>query len=305
MDAYRLTLITVLVVGVLLGRASAGDAPFVVAGYLPEYRLATWSQETGPVTDVIFFGMAAPADGRFDAAALSNEHLALVRRVKERSKCRLLFTVGGWNKSAGFPALAADPALREQFVRDAREFCVQNDFDGIDYDWEHPRGAEQVQSYADLLKETRAQFAPQQLIVTIAMAGWQELGPAGFEALDRVHLMSYDQRYPQATFEKAQDDVKRLVDAGCPPAKIVLGVPFYGRNQQGDAKTYAELVRNEEIADDVSEVDGYAFNGKALLARKVSYARERGLGGLMIWELGQDLPGPKSLLAAIGEALKQ
>ena len=156
-----------------------------------------------------------------------------------------------------------------------------------------------------MLKETHAEFAEHQLIVTIAHAGWQNLGREAYSTVDRVHLMSYDHDFPQATFEKSQADVERLIKAGCPRSKIVLGLPFYGRNRDGTARTYAELQGDSGLADDISIVDGFAFNGAAIITRKVRYARQQRLGGVMIWELGQDISGPKSLLRSVGRAVRK
>ena len=41
------------------------------------------------------------------------------------------------------------------------------------------------------------------------------------------------------------------------------------------------------------------FNGPETIAKKTRYAIEAGLGGVMIWELGQDAEGEASLLQAI------
>lgn len=294
----------VLALGVFCSNALCDDSQFVVAGYIPDYRMASWSREVGPLTDLIFFGMSVPLNGRFDAAAISKKHLAAVREIKTKSKCRLLFTVGGWNKSQGFAALAADKQLRKQFVQDASGFCVRNGFDGIDYDWEHPKGTEQIESFAELLKQTHTEFARHNLIVTIAQAGWQNLGRATYESIDRVHLMSYDHEFPQATFENSLADVERLVKAGCPHNKIVLGLPFYGRSKDGAAKTYAELVENPAFTDAESVIDGFAFNGPKPIYEKVRYAKQHGLAGVMIWEIGQDTTGPKSLLRSVSKGLQ-
>lgn len=157
---FRLpTYTTILLLGFCRTQVPADEPEFVVAGYLPDYRIADWSNETGPVTDLILFGMAAPANGVFDPSASSKEHIAIVREVKANSKCRLLFTVGGWKKSEGFAVLAGDSQRRTNFIHDARKFCRQNGFDGIDYDWEHPEGAEQIKSFGELLAETHSEFA--------------------------------------------------------------------------------------------------------------------------------------------------
>jgi GH18 family chitinase len=300
-----LTIITLLLLGFCCRQAPADEPKFVVAGYLPDYRISGWSKKIGPVTDLILFGMSAPASGAFDSSAIAKEHIATVREVKENSKCRLLFTVGGWNKSEGFAALAGDSQLRAKFIHDARKFCRQNGFAGIDYDWEHPEGADQIRAFGELLAETHSEFATHGLIVTIAQAGWQNLGTKAYQAVDRVHVMAYDHDFPQATFDKAQADVDRLVEAGCPRNKIVLGLPFYGRNKEGEAKTFAQLVESPAFNADVSVVNGFAFNGPTLIARKIQLAKDEGLAGVMIWELGQDALGSKSLLKTLSTSLKR
>lgn len=298
-----LTFITMLLLGFCCRQAPADEPQFVVAGYLPDYRMSEWSKETGPVTDLILFGISAPASGAFDPSAIAMQHIATVREVKANNLCRLLFTVGGWNKSEGFAALAGDSQLRTQFVHDAREFCRKNGFDGIDYDWEHPEGADQIRAFGELLAETHSEFAKHGLIVTIAQAGWQNLGTKAYQSVDRVHLMAYDHDFPQATFDKTKADVERLLKAGCPRNKIVLGLPLYGRNKEGEAKTFAQLAESSSFDADVSVVDGFAFNGPTLIGRKVQLAKEQGLAGVMIWELGQDARGSRSLLKVLGRSL--
>jgi GH18 family chitinase len=300
-----LTSITLLLLGFCCRQAPADEPKFVVAGYLPDYRVSEWSNETGPVTDLILFGMSAPASGVFDSSAIAKKHITTVRESKTKSKCRLLFTVGGWNKSGGFAVLARDSQRRTKFIHDAREFCRQNGFEGIDYDWEHPEGAGQIRAFGELLAETHSEFSKHGLIVTIAQAGWQNLGMKAYQSVDRVHLMAYDHDFPQATFDKAKADVNRLVEAGCPRNKIVLGLPFYGRNKEGEAKTFAQLAESSSFNANVSVVDGFAFNGPMLIARKVRFAEEEGLAGVMIWELGQDARGSRSLLRVLENLLKR
>jgi hypothetical protein len=51
------------------------------------------------------------------------------------------------------------------------------------------------------------------------------------------------------------------------------------------------------------EVAGYFFNGPDTIRRKVRMARAAGLGGVMIWEVGQDFhpADERSLLRAIAD----
>ena len=292
---------SLLALAAIAATPAIGEPTPIIAAYLPDYRLAHWSGQTGPVTDLVFLGMSAPNDGRFDEKAIAQKNLDALKAIKAKAKCRLLFTVGGWEKSQGFALLAGDEKLRGPFIREALDFCLKHGFDGIDYDWEHPEGAGQIAAYGLLVKETQAAFAGRKLIVTVALAGWQDLGREAYEAVDRVHLMAYDHDYPQATMEKTKADVQRLLKAGCPAGKIVVGMPFYGRNKENQAKTYAQLIAGRAVAEDVDVIDGHAFNGPATVAAKVRYARQEKLAGVMVWELGQDAAGAQSLLKVIGK----
>lgn len=283
-------------------RGVAADEPArpVLAGYLPEYKLEGWSPDRKtPLTDLIYFGIVPGDDGRANVDAIPASALDKLRKAKAVSGCRVLLCAGGWNRSKGFRAMTASAAARKRFIEEAGAFCRKQGFDGIDFDWEHPEGAEEQAAYAALLKETHAAFAPEKRLVTIAIPAWVRLPKEAYEAVDRVHLMSYDQPFPQATLETLKDDVARLRRDGCPAPKIVAGVPFYGRNKAGDAKTYAELTRSGSAKEDV--VDGYALNGPETLRRKAAFVREEHLAGIMIWEITQDAP-QRSLLGVLQEA---
>ena len=301
----RKIIFILLSVSTCLSVVDADERETIVAGYLPNYRTANWSRDIGPVTDLILFGMPVPDDGEFDLESLSQNDIDIARTVKSKTKCRLLFTVGGWKKSSGFPKLANDPKLRRQFILNARRFCLENEFDGIDYDWEHPKGAVQINAFSILLAETHDEFSKHGLLVTLAQAGWQDLGQQAYDVVDRVHLMAYDHNFPQATFEKSKNDVDQLVQYGCPKSKIILGIPFYGRNKHRQAKSFAQLSKHPNFDQDSSIVDGYAFNGRSLIKRKVDFAKNQKLGGIMIWELGQDVGAAQSLLRTIENTLSK
>jgi hypothetical protein len=285
-------------------RSDSNEQP-VVVGYLPHYRLAEWSvEQIGPVTDIVFFADFLKPNGILKEPLINSANVAKLQGIKRATRCRIHICVGGGGQSQGFPLLADDVELRTKFIATLQDMCRRYGFDGVDYDWEHPKNAKELEAYADLLSETKQSFSRDGLLVSVAQAGWQDIGKSGYQAVDRVHLMSYDHEYPQATLEKAQQDVQRLLDWGCPPHKIVLGVPFYGRNKQGRARTYRELTGARDLASAGDAMDGYALNGKATIRSKVRFARTKNLGGVMIWEVGQDTRDPTtSLLAAIEEEL--
>ena len=296
-----------LVVGVSLAvtiRACAEKEPppLVVAGYLPHYRVSEATPESlGALTDLIYFGITPPAGGTLAEEAVAPAILRKLQAIKRSNGCRLLLCMGGWNRSAGFAGVAAREDLRTKLVRELLKFCQKNGFDGIDFDWEHPQGSRELSSYQALLAEAREIFGPAGLLVTVAQASWQDLGAPSYRAVDRVHLMSYDHDYPQATVEKSARDLQRVIRWGCPPEKLVLGIPFYGRNRERASLSYRQLVSGHESPPPGDEINGYAFNGPATVMEKVRQARQKKLAGIMIWETGQDDPRREfSLLYAIG-----
>ena len=296
-----------LVVGVLSATAIKAHAekepsPFVVAGYLPHYRVSEATPEAlEPLTDLIYFGITPPAGGTLAEEAVAPAILRKLQEIKRSNGCRLLLCMGGWNRSAGFAGVAAREDLRTKLVRELLKFCRENGFDGIDFDWEHPQGSRELASYQALLAEAREIFRPAGLLVTVAQAGWQDLGAPAYRAVDRVHLMSYDHDYPQATLEKARRDLEQVIRWGCPPEKLALGIPFYGRNKKRASLSYRQLVSGHQSPPGGDEIKGYAFNGPVTILEKVRQARQKKLAGIMIWETGQDDPRREfSLLHAIG-----
>lgn len=287
-----------------LGQDPSRPAP-VVVGYLPYYRMEGFAAEgLGPVTDLVYFGIEPTGAGGVPDSPISEKHLAQLKAITEQAGCRLLLCVGGGNRSAGFPALV-DRRRRAAFVDRLCQYCRDNGFQGVDFDWEFPEGDAQLAAYVALVRETRSKL-PAEALVTVAQSPYRDFGPAMYEAADRIHVMSYNHKFPQARIEDTRADVARMLRFGCPREKLVLGVPFYGRDKDGGTKTYADLVRLAGRVPDTDLVRGYSFNGRATIGAKVDHAREERLGGIMIWELGQDSADPAaSLLRVIERRLRR
>jgi GH18 family chitinase len=213
----------------------------------------------------------------------------------------VFIAVGGWDRSQNLAAVATDPVLRERFAQALTTYCLDNQLDGADLDWEFPRGERENQAYVALLAAIRRAFAPHDLRISVALTAWQDLGAALYETVDRIHVMSYDHEGRHATFEQAVADIQAFLARGAPPEKLLLGVPFYGRgvDERSHTLTYAEIIRRHQPAPEVDEAGGVYFNGIATVQQKTRYALEQRLGGVMIWELGQDTGDETSLLRAI------
>jgi chitinase len=287
---------------------SEQTAAFRIAGYLPEYRAADFDPAAfRQLTDLILFSASPSPEGGLDMTRLKKTMpWGRLRAFKTKELVRLILCVGGWERSAHFAAIAGSAQKRHQFVQAALKVCRDERLDSLDLDWEHPKDATEQQGYETLLAELHNAFKPFGLVLSAAVAGWQKLSGDAIAAVDRVNVMAYDNNGRHATFEAACADVKALTDMGVPPHKINLGLPFYGRDiaQREKSATYREIAaKHRRLPPEVDEVDNLYFNGPSTIRRKTQWAVQSQLGGVMVWELGQDAAGDKSLLKVIRDTV--
>lgn len=180
----------------------------------------------------------------------------------------VLLSIGGWNDSQHFPAIAADPAKRALFAHNCINLCSFYNLDGIDLDWEYPGYAPNGGTPADFTNFTLLlQHVRDSLTAFEATAGHPLLLTSCFSAstinmqqidwpnvlplLHSVNLMSYDffgswdpvTNHNSPLFAPAQGDqlfnldaaVQELINVhNVPPDKINAGVAFYGRSVMTD-----------------------------------------------------------------------
>jgi GH18 family chitinase len=181
------------------------------------------------------------------------------------------------------------------------------------------RNQEEKQHHLQFLKEATKVWHNHGLLVSVPLHVQQELPQWAYDSLDRINLMVYDSPpLPEGTVEKwgnhvvrvahAHHALKILVETGCPAHKIWLGIPFYGQQWDPPKKvqTYDEVagrVMHEfknagvelndltysPLVEMVGRFEGYQWDTPSVIIEKMSYVHTRALGGVFIWELGQDL----------------
>jgi chitinase len=310
----------------------------------------------------------------WDTGSLRGSFHQLQKLKAMHPQLRVLISLGGWTWSGGFSAAAA-PAQREAFVRSCIELFITDPrwpglFDGIDVDWEYParcgntcsNNPEDTANFTALLAEFRRQLdgvRPGLELTIAAPAAADKID--GIEVdrihphLDAINVMSYDMHgawekrtnFHSALYPAAADPdralgfttdeaVRSWLDRGTPAAKLVVGLPFYGRGWAGVASAADGLYQSATSAAAASFEAGiedyemlaklgadfapfrhdeaqafwvysatsgifWTYDDPIAIANKTRYARERNLAGVMFWELSGDDPAG-SLVRAIAGA---
>lgn len=266
------------------------------------------------------FGHVAPT---FDAVTVDNEaRLKTLVGLRERNpRLKVVLSVGGWG-SGNFSEMAADSTNRRRFAADCLIKVKALDLDGIDIDWEYPTegaGAGISSSPADtdnftlLMRDLRAALGPDRTLTlaTVWNASYIDF-PSIMPYVDFVNIMAYDMSpaaggHPHnplyaslsAGNHTADSAFRAHLNAGVPPSKLVLGLPFYGRGTGPypdfmDFKDLRRLPGSIEVWDTTALVPYMAdsLSGKMLLgfenprslAHKLHYIRRQGMHGAMYWE---------------------
>jgi len=321
----------VLVLAVISDRSHS----FAIFGYLPEYRFASvdWDGAMQHITHLLLFSVEPTADGdiagidRFWNLRQPSSPLRLALKRAGSQAPKVLLTLGGAGRSDHYPKVVADKKLRKKLARRISQLLVDYPvLGGVDFNWEAPRNKEDWLNLGKLVQEVRHQIAssPVQLgappVITMAyhplsqsVEAFASLrsnkdGQSFVGYFDYCHAMAYS-KFDENKRHATQKAVKLAIDEWnhfkLPPSRLTIGLPFFGFSTiTHQPRTYSELIDKEPTLKtrlDVDETaDNVYFNNGHTLAKKVRYVMKHKLGGVMIWELGQDKavsdPGSGSLL---------
>lgn len=273
--------------------------PFRIAGYLPDYRLERFTLgQAQHLTDLILFSAEPNANGSLNLDRLKNAPWPAPQKWKKENGTRLHLSIGGWERSAHFASVSSSPTKIDAFVKDALRVCKERQIDGIDIDWEHPKDEQEQKGYAALLTALRKAMDPLGLKLSMTLAAWQPVSKDAFAAVHWIQVMAYDHAGKHSTLVNSQSDMKKLLAAGAPAEKLLLGLPLYGRDVKNASRTmtYSEIVKQYSPKPSDDEVQGIYFNGPSTISAKVRYTKEQKFAGVFFWEIGQDAAGDASLI---------
>ncbi|KAF4772862.1 putative glycosyl hydrolase family 18 [Colletotrichum scovillei] len=169
-------------------------------------------------------------------------------------------SVGGWSFTdpgatrTAFSDMTSTSGNRQRFISGLIDFMEHYGFDGVDLDWEYPQADDRggvtadKKNYALLTKELRAAFGSRYGIsMTLPTSYWylQHFDLASIAAdVDWFNFMAYDLHgtwdaaskfvgpylAPHTNVTEIDMGLDLLWRAGVKPAKVILGLGWYGRS---------------------------------------------------------------------------
>jgi chitinase len=260
---------------------------------------------------------------------------------------KIILSLGGWGGCKDCSTVFATRKGRKTFARSTRKVMDYFQTDGIDLDWEYPviegypghsHSTADKKNFTSLIKILRKELGTKYEI-SFAAGGFVRFIDSSIEwkkvmkKVDKVNVMSYDLVHgyskisghhtplysTQQQKESGDNAVTRLIQAGVPANKIILGAAFYGRMFEVSDTTNNGLylpanfyhgISYSRLFDSVSTSNGfvqywdsvanapYAFNplrkievtfdDSLSIARKTQYVITKRLGGIMFWQLMED-----------------
>lgn len=304
----------------------------IVAGFYP-----SWKTTLLPIGDIkwnhlthVIYSFAIPennGDLNVDDLTAISEFVS----TAHANGVEAFFSIGGGTGSEGFIALSANEGLRRKFVEEVEAYAYNNNFDGVDVDWEGwsslgTFNASETQGLLNLLKDLKHALTRHNIKISMDVFptdwGGKHYTTEMFEYVDWVHIMAYDF---EGSWSAAPAHHASLANSnqalnywgntrGLPKSKTVMGVAFYGKefsqptNINGNTvfnKPYRDILASNPDAHLGDQIGNTYYTGQQTMKEKAALiANDSDYLGAMIWEIAHDTPDEtKSLLTALDDVL--
>lgn len=305
-----------LTLTVMVGPVSGAERKMVVA-YVPNWiDLKNFATQI-PYERVTHLNVAFENPVNDEGELSYHVANAVLLREAKRHGVKVCVSMGGGSASGdkvlkGRYARLLGTGQRGAFAQRLVAYVERHGFDGLDVDIEGPSITE---DYGPFIAVLAPLMKAKGYLLTAALSkgyGGDRVPDAVLGLMDYIHIMAYDgagywspdRPGQHSSLEFAKESVDYWLKRGLPPAKAVLGVPFYGYGFGEAFKKrdypYATILSQYPDAATKDQVGNTIwYNGIPTIQAKTRFALEKNLAGVMIWSLDLDVPGPESLLRAI------
>jgi len=322
----------------------------VIMGYYPSWEKAAYDHTRVPYENLTHIAHAfAWPDADGDLVVPADLLYPALNAAARAAGVKMILSLGGWGNCAGFAPMAASAANRTRFIGQLVDFCRANAYDGVDIDWEFVEGDQQKADFVLFIEALAAAFHAQSpaLVLTMAAPSGNYYGRwIDFERLaddfDYIGFMTYDYHgewsdhsgHNSPLYDWGSDDCGSLDGTylyarsrQVPAAKILVGVPFFGRSFDcgglsrpftvsagWDYKDVADLpsagwTRSWDSEAQVPykvRTDGtliICYDDPSSVSLKCQYVKDKASAGVIIWALGEDArAGRSELLEVVGKS---
>lgn len=295
---------------------------FKIVGYLTHWhadKLA--SMNIKGLTHLIFQGVEVSSGNdptlRVPAIHASWEQITEVVKAGHANGTKVLISLIGFWKESNINQIWKSKEKRSILVDNLKTLVLEYGLDGIDIDNENKPTDSFL--YSTFIKELHDTISPLGKIITMAGNPYQvSVSIEAANYLEFVNVMTYDLDagigYPyHSTLEESIEAITLWSNAGIPKEKILIGIPFYGRDGGHGFYNYWQIVdkyqptANQNVITEPGASGGIIWwNGPDLVKAKTLYAKDNDFGGVMLYEIGTDtVDADYSLLQSVYVALKQ
>jgi chitinase len=281
-------------------------ATFKVVGYLPSWEGDVSSIQFSKLTHINYAFLIPTTSGGLEALDNLSKFTSLVTAA-HNNNVKVMISVGGGGGGDAFHTIVASSSLRTAFVNSMIGFVNQYNVDGVDVDWEFPSAGTEANNFLLMMQQLATAMHNSGRLCTIAVisTGATYITSGMFTALDWLNIMDYDDNnFQHSTYQSAVDCLNYWSGRGLAVEKTILGVPFYGRDNRYDYLTVNyNVILSEGGSPNSDTFQTIGYNGLPTITSKTNLAFDRGIGGMMAWELAGDATGANSLLSAIHNAI--
>ena len=292
------------------------DHSFKIVGYLPEYRFSLIDQMN--FDKVTYVNLAFGNINASGNLVVGNhiDILPIVQQIKSANTKVMLSIAGGGDTGNHWENFLSN-IHRKKTIQKMVDFVVLNQLDGIDVDIEGALISSLGVNYNLFVQELKKHLHAKGKAITAALTAINLnniITDKTLQSLDFINIMAYDltgpwqpnNPGPHSPFSMADDALSFWNNTkGIPQEKLVLGVPFYGRDFNPaylKAWTYNSILELDPENAYKDQVEQIYYNGIPTIVDKTKLALERS-NGIMIWEMGQDNFTDLSLMSAIDQVL--
>ena len=303
---------------------------FRIIGYAPSYR----NLDAIPDRSLAQLDIACYAFATIDSTGIprvrDEKHLRRFVRKARRAGVEVMLSFNG--RHAYYARMVSSAQSRARFIDALWHLVKKYRLAGVDNDWEYPKTSDNSHTgNTALMRELSAWLhdpAVNKLLTMAITPGVYEGAVSNgietecFDYVDWFNIMCYDSYLGWA--DKKPEDLPLemltisynywVVKRSMPKYKFVGGISVYGRpsdeKNNGTAFTYSGILAQG------GDPDGYKahvssssytgdvyYNGRTFVQKKTRYCIDQGVGGIMFWEVGQDVPDDRSLVKAAYDEL--